>query len=120
MNRRGFIGVLAGAIAAPTLARAGLLMPIKPSLVPAGKYYYEIREVPFVKPVPGKIYTAITTGVLGNPSNRFVGEDGIEVRLDLTDFAFGLTEQHPICCAQQLRFDSIHDERIIEHWHKIR
>lgn len=34
MNRRGFITSLAAAVAAPAIIRPGLLMPIKPSLMP--------------------------------------------------------------------------------------
>jgi hypothetical protein len=34
MNRRGFLSGLISAIAAPAIVRPGILMPIKPSLVP--------------------------------------------------------------------------------------
>lgn len=34
MNRRGFLTGLTAAFAAPAIVRAGILMPIKPSLVP--------------------------------------------------------------------------------------
>lgn len=35
LNRRGFLTGLVAAIAAPAIIRPGLLMPIKPGLVPA-------------------------------------------------------------------------------------
>ena len=35
MNRRGFLGILAGAVAAPIVVRSGLLMPVKPVIIPA-------------------------------------------------------------------------------------
>jgi len=38
IGRRGFLGVLAGAIAAPIVVRSGLLMPIR-SLLSAGPWF---------------------------------------------------------------------------------
>ena len=34
LSRRGFLGVLAGALAAPIVVRSGLLMPVKAVIVP--------------------------------------------------------------------------------------
>lgn len=55
MNRRGFLGVLTGVVAAPIVVRAGLIMPVK---TPPLQINQLSPYIPYSAPVESELYFA--------------------------------------------------------------